>query len=262
MGNYGIKDIYQGALLAGSPITINGVDYKENDVILFFDSIQEIVFQEDRAYWEARGGHKNPQLVTWDDTPQVNCSLNMGVISQAGYGLVNKAILKSYIAPKAIRQFETCPIEEGKAVLKHVPNNEYPIRVFSRDGVTIEEEILDFYTWENTIIVEGNHKEIFVDYYFSDEMNIKSVPIGDKMLNGDFKFVGKFYYSNEQQGSRKTAIIEIPKLKLASNFNLRLGRNTNPFITVMSFSALPSGEKNKVSPISIWYLDADIDGDF
>lgn len=261
MSNYGVKNLYQGALLAYAPITINGKNYEENDVILFFDDIQEIAFQEQNSAVSATGGYHNRPLISWDITEEINCELLLGTISKLGYGLVNKAVLKSTIPSKAIRQFEKAQVDKSNKIhTKHPIDQDRPLHLFSLSGQSVEKEILDFSIEGNTISLEENFDFVFVDYYFKQEMDIQKVWIGDKVLNGFFKFVGKFYYTDEQTGVQKTALIEIPKLSLNSSFSIDLGRNVNPSITTLSFTAIPN-QKNSRS-ISISYLTEDIDGDF
>lgn len=261
--NFGVKDIYQGMLLAARPMVINGVEYKEDDVVLLFDSIQAISFQESSSSVYSRGGFDNRRLISWTTTQQIDCALDMGRISQAGYGIVNKEVLKGVETFKSIRSIETYSLEDGIISLLHEPLEDMPVRIFKKGGMTIEKEILDFSIEGSTIRIEGYEDcDVLIDYYFKEDVGINLIPIGKKQFNGIFKFVGKFYYTNEQSSSRKTAIIEIPRLEITNDFNITLGRNINPLITTMMFTAIPVGDRRNTKTLQILYLDKDIDGNF
>ena len=66
MEKYGIKNLYQAALKAGTDMEILGIKYSAGDTLLYFDNIQEMVFNEDREEVAARGGWNNREHVIWE----------------------------------------------------------------------------------------------------------------------------------------------------------------------------------------------------
>ena len=88
------------------------------------------------------------------------------------------------------------------------------------------------------------------------------VNVGQKDLNGYLMFVGKFRYTDEYTAVQKTGLIEIPRLRINSNFAINLGRNTNPLVSALQFQAIPLGSREQATTVSVSYLDEDIDGDF
>ena len=260
--SYGIKDLYQGIILAGQDTMINGISYKENDVLLFFDNIQEMQFQEATSSVSARGGFDNRQLINWETTEEIDCVLQLGRISKIGYGIINGNILNSKKGIKAIRQIEKTYIEDNKAYLKHTPLQDREISVMKMNQGVIVSKITEFEIQENTLILKENDIDVLVDYYFSYDTDALSIKIGEKNLPGCLKFVGKYYYTDEQGSSRKTAIIEIPKIQINGSFTITFGRNASPIVSILRFKAVPIGDRQNTKTAEIIYLDEDIDGDF
>lgn len=258
---YGAKDLYSGMLLASKDITINGVEYKENDVILYFDNIQSITFQESKEDISARGGFNNRSLVNWSTTQEVQGIMEVGRISKMGYGLINSNIINNINSIKAIRQIEKHQVEDNIIVLRHTPDQNYNVKVMKLNQGSIVGKITEFEIKENTLVLKENDIDVLVDYYFSYNTKALSVKIGEKNLPGCLKFVGKFYYTDEQGSSRKTAIIEIPRIELNGTFEINFGRNASPIVSVLRFKAVPIGDRENTKTAEIIYLDEDIDGD-
>ena len=114
---------------------------------------------------------------------------------------------------------------------------------------------------DDTLILEDTDIDVLVTYWYDVDIDYQTVDVGAKDFNGYLKFVGKFYYTDENTSNRKTGIIEIPKLLIQSNFNLNFGRNTSPLISVLQFAVIPDGSRYKRKSIQVTYLDDDIDAD-
>ena len=115
---------------------------------------------------------------------------------------------------------------------------------------------------DNTITLEEDiENNVLVDYWYKYDTGFEILSIGKKDINGYLQFVGKFYYTDEYSGVNKTGLIEIPQLRISSDFDLRFGRNTNPFISVLNFEAIRNGVRGDGKALEIIYLDRDIDAD-
>lgn len=261
MEKYGIKNLYQAALKAGTDMEILGIKYSAGDTLLYFDNIQEMVFNEDREEVAARGGWNNREHVIWEITHSIAASMNMGVINKLGYGLVNK-VAPQHEVGRAINQIENVEVEDDTITLLHSIDTSKPIIVWEVEDGAIQHKILDFSVQDNTIILEEPiENNVLVDYWYQYDSGYDILSIGKKDINGYLQFVGKFYYTDEYSGVNKTGLIEIPQLRISSNFDLRFGRNTNPFISVLNFEAIPNGDRGDGKAVEIIYLDSDIDAD-
>jgi hypothetical protein len=73
---------------------------------------------------------------------------------------------------------------------------------------------------------------------------------------------GKFYSKDENDGYNYTNIIYMPKVRIASDINLRLGEGADPAVSTFNIIGLPetTGEyKNLI--VDITRLNEDIDTD-
>ena len=261
MDKSGIKDIYQATIKTLSPLTINGQQYKAGDTLFYFDNIQELSFTEDKESVYAHGGWNDRNLVEWEIMHAINCSINVGVLSPIEYGVVNKTLAKKSTA-LSVNQIENLEVDGTTILTYHSIDSTKPVRVWSVVNGSADTEILDFTVDDDTIILENEYDgNVLVDYWFNYQSNLTTLNIGQRDLNGFLMFTGKFYYVDEFTGVRKTGLIEIPKLRIESDFSIRLGRNTNPFISILNFQAIPDGERGKGIALKMHYLDIDLDAD-
>lgn len=261
MEKYGIKNLYQASLKTCDDMEILGIRYSAGDTLLYFDNIQEMVFNEDREEVAARGGWNNREHVIWEITHSVAASMNMGVINKLGYGLVNK-VAPQHSEGRAINQVENREVNGVTIEVFHSIDDSRPITIWEVENGAIQHKILDFLVNGNTITLEEEiNNNVLVDYWYQYNTGYDILPIGKKDINGYLQFVGKFYYTDEYSGVNKTGLIEIPQLRISSNFDLRFGRNTNPFISVLNFEAIPNGIRGDGKAIEIIYLDSDIDAE-
>lgn len=261
MEKYGIKNLYQASLKTCNDMEILGIEYSAGDTLLYFDNIQEMVFNEDREEVAARGGWNNREHVIWEITHSVAASMNMGVINKLGYGLVNK-VAPQHSEGRSINQVENREVNGVTIEVLHSIDDSRPITIWEVENGAIQHKILDFLVSGNTITLEEEiSNNVLVDYWYQYNTGYDILPIGKKDINGYLQFVGKFYYTDEYSGVNKTGLIEIPQLRISSNFDLRFGRNTNPFISVLNFEAIPNGIRGDGKAIEIIYLDSDIDAE-
>ena len=257
----GIRDIYQASIKTLTPLVIGGRNYPAGATLLYFNNIQELSFTEDKESVYAHGGWNDRNLVEWEITHFINCAINLGVVSKLGYGLINKTSLQEG-EDLYINQIENLEADEGRIETLHPIDSSKPISIFTVVNGSADEEILEFTVEGNTIIL-GNSFDgtVIVDYWYYYQNGLSTIDIGRRDLNGFLMFTGKFYYVDEYTGVRKTGLIEIPKLRIESDFSIRLGRNTNPFISILNFEAIPDGERGKGIALKIHYLNEDLDAD-
>lgn len=261
MNKNGIREIYQATIKTLNPITIADKQYAAGDTLLYFDNIQELSFDENKDSIYAHGGWNDRNLIEWEITHSINCAINLGVVSQLGYGLINKTSLQKG-EDLYINQIENLEANEGYLITLHSIDNSRPISIFTVVNGSADEEILEFTVEGNTIILgNGFDGSVIVDYWYHYENGFSTIDIGHRDLNGFLMFTGKFYYVDEYTGARKTGLIEIPKLRIESDFSIRLGRNTNPFISILNFEAIPDGERGSGIALKIHYLNEDLDAD-
>jgi len=70
-------------------------------------------------------------------------------------------------------------------------------------------------------------RKVEVDYTFDYEDKIRTLEVGNRLLNGFLRLQGKMSVKDEKSGEVTTAILEMPKIKLSSSLSIRLGKNYN-----------------------------------
>lgn len=256
---FSLKDIYDGALMAGTDMSLGSKFFSKGDTILSFDDIQALNLTEQNSKTDSRGGWNNAPLVGWEITSEAYGSISVGTISKFGMAILNNTELKKESYPYLIRETEEgCTNGKGEFILKFVPEASKPISIFLLEEGSKSPEILDYSIDENTLKIENVYSDILVEYWFYYEDPVDMISIGEKDLNGYLSFVGKFHYTDERTLVKKTGIVEIPKLRILSDFQIRLGRSINPLISNLSFQAIPVGDRHRAKTINLFYLDSDI----
>jgi len=70
-------------------------------------------------------------------------------------------------------------------------------------------------------------RKVEVDYTFDYEDKIRTLEVGNRLLNGFLRLQGKMSVKDEKSGEVTTAILEMPKIKLSSSLSIALGKNYN-----------------------------------
>ena len=86
--------------------------------------------------------------------------------------------------------------------------------------------------------------------------------IQKERFNGLFTLEGKFYSKDENDGLNYTNLIYMPKVRVVSDINLRLGERADPTVSVFNIIAMPDrAEESENLLMKIVRLDEDIDAD-
>ena len=105
-------------------------------------------------------------------------------------------------------------------------------------------------------------KEYLIDYYFQYGKEALIYLIKKERFNGTFLLEGKFYTKDENDGLNSTNILTMPKVRVVSDINLRLGERADPTVSVFNIVAMPDrAEDSENLLMKIVRLDEDIDAD-
>jgi len=78
-----------------------------------------------------------------------------------------------------------------------------------------------------------------VDYYYEYRDEALVYAIEKERFNGLFTLEGKFYSKDENEGQNYTNILYMPKVRVVSNINLRLGERADPTVSTFNILGLP-----------------------
>ena len=111
-------------------------------------------------------------------------------------------------------------------------------------------------------IPADNSRKYVVDYYYEYEDEALIYAVQKERFNGLFTLEAKFYSKDENEGINYTNILYMPKVRIVSNINLRLGERADPTVSNFNINGLPEsvGEYRNLI-MEITRLGQDIDSD-
>lgn len=284
---FGVKELYEVVLKAKTSMQFGARRLEPDEPVLYFEKVQMSNLTERSNPIMARGGWLNMPHVVWEDRSEVQFSITEGVLSNVSMGI----LLSANVATKTTTTLAV-PKREGpfelinqKIYLQHwpiaFPTKKTFIYEYERDVAqkkvygkrilgekdpwddSIERPCLQIYQDKECTIDADSSKEYIVDYYYeyTDEALIYSVK--KERFNGLFTLEGKFYVKDETEGLKYTNLIYMPKVRVVSDINLRLGERADPTVSTFHIIGLPEnlGSDRNGTIMEITHLNADIDED-
>ena len=284
---FGHKELYEVVLRAKEPMYFGSRYIEADEPVLYFDDINMSLITEQNRPVFARGGWQNMPRVIWDERSEVSFQLTDGVMSSVGMSI----LLSSNVISEKDKQPLYIHMKEGPKPcsfnnvldLKHWPV-EYPIKktfIFTnennmiqkkiygrkyRTNLQIEEkedyprlEIFSDKNYEKPITNGGN---FVIDYYYKYEDEALIYSVQKERFNGLFTLEAKFYSKDENEGNNYTNVLFMPKVRIVSDINLRLGERADPTVSTFNIIGLPEtvgDQKNLIMEIT--RLGEDIDAD-
>ena len=202
-------------------------------------------------------------------------TLSEGVMSSIGMGILMSADLVAHeeakngnlYIPKREGPFELddltmsyrlnrAPAQDKKIFLfeyeRDVPQKKIDMKA---EGLVIENNILRY---KNGDI----NKQYLIDYYFKYGEEALIYYIEKERFNGTFSLEAKFYTKDENDGINTTNVMFMPKVRVVSDINLRLGERADPTVSVFNVIAMPEKtEESREMIMKIVRLNEDIDAD-
>ena len=107
---------------------------------------------------------------------------------------------------------------------------------------------------------EDNGKQYVVDYYYEYGDEALIYTLAKERFNGLFSLEGKFYAKDENDGKNYTNLLYMPKVRIVSNINLRLGERADPAVSTFNIVGLPEFTGRNSIIVEITRLGTDVDG--
>lgn len=274
-----------------------GERYIEADEpVLYFENISMAMLSEQSREIYARGGWLNQPKVIWQDRSEVRFQMSEGVVSQFGLGILlgAKVVVKGNDSEKPILMHKTegpfdfaIGEETPRIYLEHWPADyekwkkktfifEYArdavqkkiygklIRGEHKDPFDLDKETpcIELYEDKELNILADTNKKYIVDYYYEYGKEAISYTLQKERFNGLFSLEGKFYSKDENEGINYTNILYMPKVRIVSDINLRLGERADPTVSAFNIIGLPEtvgDDKDLI--VEIQHLSEDLDPD-
>ena len=283
---FGVKELYEVVLRAKTPMTFGTRYIEENEPVLYFENISMSTLSERNQPIMARGGWANMPRVIWEDRSEVQFTFSEGVMSSISMGILLSSQVVSPTQEKKLfvsKREGPKPIDEDTYLLpiEHWPVD-YPLRktfVFEYERGVAQKKVycekvegqIDpfgveipslrlFEDKEHKIPIEDIDKKFLVDYYYQYNNEALIYNIQKERFNGLFTLEGKFYSKDENKGYNYTNLMYMPKVRVVSDINLRLGERADPSVSVFNIIGLPEntdGVKNLI--LEITRLNEDLD---
>ena len=285
---FGVKELYEVVLRAKVPMQFGNRYIEEQEPVLYFENINMAVLNQSTKPIFARGGWANMPRVIWEDRDVVEFSLSEGVMSSTSMSI----LLSSEVTSRKSNEPLYIHKKEGPSSLINgylypqywpVTNNIKKTFIFEygRDAVqkkvygkriegqkdpfdeNIERPCIEIYEDKGLQNPADSGKQYVIDYYYEYKDEALIYTIQKERFNGLFTLEGKFYSKDENDGINYTNLIYMPKVRVVSDINLRLGERADPTMSVFNIIGMPEhmgGNKNSLI-LEITRLDRDIDSD-
>ena len=283
---FGVKELYEVVLKAKTPMQFGSRHLETGEPVLYFEKVNIAALTERNNIIMARGGWSNMPRVIWEDRSEVQFSLSEGVMSSISMGILLSATVtekkensESLLVPKREGPFD---LEDGKIWIHHNPSLEKKVFIYEYDRDVAQHKVFGQLDPENDIrndfmdetltcikVFEDKEKQTIadatkkyiVDYYYEYTDKALLYTIQKERFNGLFTLEGKFYSKDENDGLNYTNLIYMPKVRVVSDINLRLGERADPTTSVFNIIGLPEyivGNKNSLI-LEITRLNKNID---
>lgn len=286
---YGIKELYQVVLKAKQPMHFGSRYIEAEEPVLYFQHINISLLSQQNRTIMARGGWANLPHVVWEDRSEVTFSLSEGVLSSVGMGILLGANVAESMGEKELLvrrregpfdldstgcvQLKDWPVTADKKktfIYKYARDNiqqkVYGKRILGRHNPLYgDQEIPCIQIYQDKALTQQAdiNAQYVIEYYYEYPEKALIYRIQKERFNGLFTLEGKFYSKDENEGINYTNLIYMPKVRVVSNINLRLGEKADPTMSVFNIIGMPEnmGTNKEGLILEITRLSSDIDSD-
>ena len=240
---FGIKDLENIVIKAVTPFKFGARSIAEGEPVLYFDKIQLSQLTQAMSLVVARGGKGNQSHVIWERPGDTTFQLTAGVLTEIGFGLQSNARVMSngtndtILVPKT----EILALNlSGNGQLSQTPSGRKPIFCFIYRNGVIQDKIAHTTLAAKTLGFGENHAgdNILVEYYYEYGDEATLYIIDRARFSGTFSLEAKMEIKGDTDGLSQTMLVTIPKMKIISNINLRLGETASPAVSLFTIMAL------------------------
>lgn len=294
----GMKEMYDINIRLNQPLEIGGRKYDINETILSFERADIAQVQENKEHKQARGGYNNNMLIDWEIDKEATFAITHGILSPTTWAVLSNSKLNKKGAKSVSFKEQLTVIEDEDfwyVDLKYIPNhvdgtwglqgnpeNEQmpmgrrewlPLKplppksdrfLFCYDMET-GNRIMKFDICGNRIIFRGEHRKVMVDYTFDYVDDILQLDVGNRLINGFLNLTAKVTAKDFFTGEPRTAIIEIPKLKIVSSLSMKLGTSySEPVVNDFCFIGYPQeGQRAEMNSVcKFTFLNSELTGEY
>ena len=286
---FGHKELYEVVLRAKDPMWFGDRYIEAQEPVLYFNNVNMSLLTEQNRPIFARGGFGNMPRVIWDERSEVQFQMLDGVMSSVGMSILLSANVTSNSDKVLYINKREGPLAPtiGENSIPYVDLQHNPVDttikktfIFEYDRQAIQSKIygkrvagivdgfgnpvyrIELYQDKNLSTPAENNRKYVVDYYYEYRDKALIYTVQKERFNGLFTLEAKFYSKDENEGINYTNVLYMPKVRVVSNINLRLGERADPTVSTFNIIGLPETVGDYKSLImDITRLDQDIDAD-
>ena len=286
---FGHKELYEVVLRAKDPMWFGDRYIEAQEPVLYFNNVNMSLLTEQNRPIFARGGFGNMPRVIWDERSEVQFQMLDGVMSSVGMSILLSANVTSNSDKVLYINKREGPFTPtiGENDIPYVDLQHNPVDttikktfIFEYDRQAIQNKIygkrvagivdgfgnpvyrIELYQDKNLSTPAENNRKYVVDYYYEYRDKALIYTVQKERFNGLFTLEAKFYSKDENEGINYTNVLYMPKVRVVSNINLRLGERADPTVSTFNIIGLPETVGDYKSLImDITRLDQDIDAD-
>lgn len=260
----GIKDLEYVTLKTRNDITLGPRKLSAGEAVLYFQNLQIATLHEGTRIISARGGFYNQPRVVWEDRTNTTFQFSNGTLNQMSLNLLLEAKMVETINP-IFPYKEIIEVHGGKIELLHKPAQGYNLFVYNYDYNNIQNKV-GIKEINNNVITLDNKtltcSEVLVDYYFEHSSSSINYTLSRERISNLYSLEAVFQMKDENTGSIHTGLIEMPKVYVQSNINMRMGERADPMVGVFNVVAMPDFYDDKDDVICrVTYVDEDLYGE-
>ena len=265
MEQFGTKDLYRVAIRATYSMRIGDKQIEQEEPIIYLDGAQIFAIGQNIGYRAARGGRSNFAHVVWEQSGDVNFTIQRGVLSPYGYALLTNLNVLDYPVDGTTVLTNTEIVEtdnRGVAYLKYAPIVDKPKFAYVYRNKLIQDKIAITDITGDCITVDQDYANsvILVDYSHYYGQPVREYRLDRNKFNGYLSLEAR-YYTKGESGLERTNILYIPKMKVMSDISLRIGDNVaSPTLSTFNIVAMAEKVDGEYSVMRMLQLDEDVDG--
>ena len=260
----GIKDLEHVVLKARDYMEIGPYSFVPGEPVLYFRNIQIALLSENTQVVAARGGFLNQPRVVWEDRSDTTFQFSNGTLNQISLNMLLEANMLQRQNPLIPMQ-EIVEVIDGQAYLAHNIDKSKKrfYKIFDAENIQHQTKLAPISEEGNIVHFEDQNLNttIVADYYFKPKNQPLTYTMNRERKANLYSLEATFYLKDENDGLLHTGILEMPKVYIMSNINLRMGERADPTVGTFRIVAMPENVDGYDSMVCrITYLDDDIYG--
>lgn len=241
---FGVKDLENVSIKAVTPFNFGDRSVEAGEPVLYFTNVQISQLGQSATPVIARGGKGNQAHVIWERQNDVLFQLTAGVLTNFGFGLLSNArVLDSGINDTIlVPRTEIIALDSaGDGELDFLPSGRKPIFCFLYKNRVIQEK-MTYSLNTKTLSFGASHsgENVLVEYYYEYGQETTLYILDKNRFNGIFSLEGKITLKGDTDGLEHTMLFTIPRMRIMTNLNLRLGELATPAVSTFNIVAIPT----------------------